>query len=215
VDAGPRAETPPAAPALKGVLDVLVWPKGQTDGPGKRLHEPGALPLRPDDCLRIEAMLNRPAYLYLVWLDAGGVATPLWPWDKGDWHNRPADRDRPRQTLSIPPESDQGHPLQPGPSGIEALLLLARETPLPAGEGLAKRFAGLPRQADLDPPRARVAAWFEDGEPVRDEPDRAPINLGQTQTITDPVWRVRALLRDGLRPVFPYTRAVCFAFQGR
>jgi hypothetical protein len=214
VDAGPRADAPPAAPALKGVLDVRVWPKDKNRPQGQRL-EAEVLPLKAGDLLRIEASLNRPAYLYLVWLDSGGAATPLWPWANSDWGNRPADRDRPRQALNIPPESDRGHPLQPGPSGIEALLLLARETPLPAGEDLAKRFAGLPRQADLHPLRARVAAWFEDGEPVRDEPERAPINLGLTQAIEDPVWRARALLRDSLRPVFPYTRAVCFTFQGQ
>jgi hypothetical protein len=107
-----------------------------------------------------------------------------------------------------------GAPPDPGRSGIEALLLLARETQLPAGEDLARRFAGWPRQPGLDPLRLRVAAWFEDGEPVRDEPERAPINLGQAQAIEDPVWRAQALLRDNLRPVFPYTRAVCFSFHG-
>jgi len=201
-------------PALKGVLDVLVWPKGQADRPGKRLYEQGALPLKPADCLRIEATLGRPAYLYLVWLDSSGVATPLWPWAKSDWRNRPADRDRPRQTLSIPAESATGHPLDPGPSGIESLLLLVRETPLPAGEDLSLRFAGQPKQAGLNPLQTRVAAWFENGEPVRDEPERVPINLNQTQAITDPLWRTRALLRDELQPLFPYTRAVCFAFRG-
>jgi hypothetical protein len=112
-------------------------------------------------------------------------------------------------------ESGQGAPLGPGPSGVEALLLLAREEPLPAGVDLVPRFAGLPRQAGLDPLQPPVAVWLENGEPVRDEPERAPINLGQTQALEDPVWRARALLRDGLRPLFPYTRAVCFTFQGQ
>jgi hypothetical protein len=204
-----------APPALKGVLDVQVWPKGEAHRPGKRLHEQGVLPLKPGDLLRIEATLNRPAYLYLVWLDSSGRATPLWPWVNSDWRNRSADRDRSRQALSVPEDSEMGAPLDPGPSGIEALLLLARDEPLPAGENLAQRFAGWPRQPGLDPLRLRLAAWFENGEPVHDEPERAPINVAQAQSLEDPVWRARALLRGGLRPLFGYTRAVCFTFQGQ
>jgi hypothetical protein len=165
--------------------------------------------------LRIEATLNRPAYLYLVWLEAGGEVKPLWPWVEGDWGNRPAERDQPRRTLTIPENNTEAAPLDPGPSGIESLLLLAREEPLPAGEDLRRRFAGLPRQAGLDPLRTRLAAWFENGELVQNEPDRAPINLKETQAIEDPVWRTRAVLRDGLPALFPYTRAVSFTFEGQ
>jgi serine/threonine protein kinase len=211
----PSGAAPRAGPALRGVLDVWVWPKDQSLAPARRLHGAGVLPLKPGDLLRIEATLNRPAYLYLVWLDASGRASPLWPWVNGDWGNRPDDRDRKRSTLSLPELAYQGAPLDPGPSGVEALLLLARNDPLPADEDVAGRFAGLPKQPGLDPLRPLVAVWFEDGEPVRDEPDRAPINLGQAQTIGDPVWRTRALLRGELRRLFPYTRAVCFTFQGQ
>jgi hypothetical protein len=209
---GARPGTP--ATPLKGVLDVRVWPKGQSDLPGGRRLTAEVLPLKPGDLLRIEATLNRPAYLYLVWLDADGTATPLWPWLDNDWRRRSADRDRPLQAVSLPPEAGRGTELQPDRSGIQSLLLLARDEPLPAGEDLANRFAGLPKQGGLDPLRTRLAAWFENGEPVRDEPDRAPINLSNTQAIEDPVWRMRLLLRGDLRPLFPYTRAVCFTFQG-
>jgi hypothetical protein len=51
-----------------------------------------------------------------------------------------------------------GAPPDPGPAGVEALLLLARETPLPASEDLSLRFAGLSRQAGLDPLRTNSAA---------------------------------------------------------
>jgi hypothetical protein len=199
---------------LKGVLDVWVWKKGTSHLPGRRLSQKDVLPLKPGDLLRIEATLNRPAYLYLVWLDAGGAATPLWPWIKQDWRNRPAERDQPQPALFIPEQANEGTPLGPGPSGVEALLLLARDEPLPADVDLVQWFAGLPRQAGLDPLQSQVAVWFENGEPVRDEPERAPINMGQAQTIEDPVWRTRSILRNGLSPLFPYTRAVCFTYKG-
>src|SRR5207249_1571313 len=66
--------------------------------------------------------------------------------------------------------------------------------------GVGRAGAGVTRG------RARMAG-SGNGKPVQDEPDRAPINLTQTQDITDPVWRTRALLRDELRPLFGYTRA--------
>jgi hypothetical protein len=212
--ASPGGASPsvPVTP-LKGVLDVRVWPKGHGLPEGQRLAAE-VLPLKPGDLLRIEATLNRPAYLYLVWLDADGTATPLWPWLDNDWRRRPAGRDRPLQALSLPPETGRGTPLEPDQPGIQSLLLLVRDEPLPADEDLAKRFAGLPKQNGLDPLRTWVAAWFENSEPVRDEPDRAPFNVNNTQAIEDPVWRTQTLLRE-LRPLFPYTRAVCFTFQGK
>src|SRR5262249_27600485 len=99
-----------------------------------------------------------------------------------------------------------------GPSGVESLLLMAREEPLPATEDLPALFAGLPKQQGL--PDARARAWFEDGELVRHEPHRGPVRVGQGDPQEDPVVQAQALLRDRLRPLFPSTRAVCFAFRG-
>jgi hypothetical protein len=93
------------------------------------------------------------------------------------------------------------------------LLLLARDEPLPRTETLAGLFAGLPEQTGL-PADARAAAWFENGELVRDEQDRSPIQIGKARASDDPVLRTQALLRGKLKPLFPYTRAVCFGFKG-
>jgi hypothetical protein len=49
---------------------------------------------------------------------------------------------------------------------------------------------------------------------VRDEPERAPINVAQAQALEDPVWRTRALLCK-LWPWYGTPRAVRFTFQGR
>jgi hypothetical protein len=194
---------------LHGVLDVRVWEKGNPARQGLRLHQPGALPLRPGDLLHIEARLNRPAYLYVVWLDSQGKATPVYPW-QDDWRNRPAG-EQPRDRLELP-EGGRGAPLDKGPSGVETLLLLARDEPLPAGADVAALFAGLPKQQG--PPRLQTAAWFENGAGVRGEADRAPLQLGKAVAIDDPVVQTQALLKGKLREWFSYTRAVCFSFQG-
>ena len=55
----------------------------------------------------------------------------------------------------------------------------------------------------------RPRAWFENGALVN-EPAHGPVQIDQDNPIT----RNQALLRGKPRPLFLYTRAVCFAFQG-
>src|SRR5439155_19645794 len=95
---GHKPTRPDTGAPLHGTIDVRVWRKDQKDqfdpsdrkfkGAGVRLNHPGALPLRPGDGMRIEVQLNRPAYVYVVWLDTDGKATPLFPWDE-EWSKRP------------------------------------------------------------------------------------------------------------------------------
>src|SRR5207244_2737754 len=161
--------------------DVLVWKKPE-DLP-VRLHQAGVLPLRPGNLLRIEVELNRPAYLYLVYIDSSGKATPLYPWETDDWQKRPA-QEAPRDRLRIP-DSGKGAPLEPGLAGIESILLLARDEALPPGRDaeIVGQFAGLPGQSRLVP--LLTAAWFRDGELVRDEQDRGPLRQGRAEEVND------------------------------
>ena len=150
--------------------------------------------------MQIRVTMSRKAYLYVVYLDSRGKATPLFPWKNDDWQKRPEQEEPLLEWV-------ESGPLGESPSGIESLLLLAREDPLPRDVDLAALFEGLPKQDRLPHPRAR--AWFENGELVQ-EKDRGAVQIGRD----DPVGRTQALLRGRLRPLFPFTRAVCFAFQG-
>src|SRR5262249_34224964 len=126
----PAKERGQAVP-LKGSLDLRVTEAGNPLRQKLFLHQPGALPLKARDLMEIKAEVNRPAYLYLVYLDSEGKATPLFPWKEYDWKQRPAEKQR----LQL---FQQG-PLDAGPSGIEALLLLVREEPLPEDADLPKQ----------------------------------------------------------------------------
>jgi hypothetical protein len=191
--------------SLKGYLDVRVTEKGNPLKERLLLHQAGALPLRPGDVMEYEVGVNRPAYLYVVYLDTRGEATPLFPWKNYDWKQRPTEERRIRLV--------QEGPLGKTPAGIESLLLLVREERLPDEVDLPALFAGLPKQQGL--PHLRARAWFENGELVRHDPDRGPpVRIGQGDPREDVVLQTQVLLRDKLRPLFPYTRAVCFAFQG-
>ena len=53
---------------LSGDVNVLISSAKKGPRQGLSIHEPGALPLKTDDRIRVEAVLNRPAYLYLVWI---------------------------------------------------------------------------------------------------------------------------------------------------
>jgi serine/threonine protein kinase len=206
---------------LKGDLDVLVWESSWPDQakfvPAARrqhIRLPPAVPLSPRDWLRIEARLNRPAYLYLIWIDTEGKATPIFPW-QDTWDKLPAN-EQPRDRLSLPEKAGDLAPLAPGPAGMETLLLLAREMPLTDADNAALPglFSGLPL---AEVPDLRAAAWFEGGELVtpQREPDRGPIQIGKAQAGADSVLRVQVLLQSKLRLLFTYSRAVCFGNTGK
>jgi hypothetical protein len=218
-DPGPRG-----GPALAGSIDIVVY-ESAVPGPdrfepgqvrqGLHLHQRQALPLRANDWIRIEAQVNRPAYLYVVWIDTDGQVTPLWPWKDNDWARLPAEP-TPRDRLVLPALGDGKDiaPLSGGPPGIEALLLLAREAPLTAAENsevmriLARPLSRRP----MTGVETELAIWLEDGERVTDEPTRAPI-LSKARSSGDPEVQVRGVMKR-LQPLFPYTRAVCFGNQG-
>jgi serine/threonine protein kinase len=197
---------PSAAAPVKASLSLQVSGPNNSLRQGLLLYQPGALPLRTGDSIQVTVRLSRPAYPYLVWLDSQGRATPLYPWQDDDWHKRPMSEAR-RDRLVW-----QGDDLRDTPTGIESLLLLVRESPLPAGADVAGLFTGLAAQPEAVP--SAVAAWFENGELVRDDSYRGPPQVGKRRTVLDPVLQTQDLLRGRLQALFPSTRAVCFSFEG-
>jgi hypothetical protein len=114
---------------------------------------------------------------------------------------------------SFPEAKGQGAPVDDSPSGVESLLLLAREEKLPADadEGLAQLLAELWKPERLKD--VRLAAWFENGELVTTERDRGPVRFDQRREVGEIVARTQRHLHDRLREQFPYVRAVCYGFQ--
>jgi hypothetical protein len=195
---------------LTGNLNVRVWKR--TDS-SKRLDlgTTGALPLRAGDWMRIDAETDRPAYMYVIYLDAKGEATPLFPWRKDDWNERPAEQKRSR--LNMPEDPLSGFPMTPGPSGIEAVLWLAREEPLSAEEvrQLRRLFDKAP-PGKFDP--LRGAVWLGTEERFGNLHDGARPNLDQSGTVLDPVERLRRLVRGELKNLGGEVRGVCYPFDG-
>jgi hypothetical protein len=127
---------------LTATIDVRLWEPDDEKRRGLSLAEPGMLPLKTGDKIRIEANVSDPAYLYLIWIGSDGNASPVYPWKPGDWHDRPEDEE-PVTRISLPKQHGVGWPMQ-GAAGMESLLLLVRKTPLPRDIDLREFLSGLP-----------------------------------------------------------------------
>ena len=200
----------PPLPALTGTIDVWVWNAGDETRRRITLHDSGTLPLRPGDQIRVEASLNRPAYMYLLLVDSQGGVAPIYPWAPGDWSQFPEHQD-PTDRVSLPVAIDEGWKVQP-PYGTETFVLLARDEPLPSEVDIAGLLTGLPSQEVQD---ALRAIWFADGTPVSKTADRLRgIDVTENATIDDSLLQTQQMIQEKLGPHFSLSRAVSFTSQG-
>jgi hypothetical protein len=113
--------------------------------------------------------------------------------------------------LSLPPQLGQVWTIAAGPAGMETLVLLARSTPLP-GDVLLNQVLGQVEVPPLDD--TRDVAWFDNGAPRKNDPDRGP-NLKNSVDASNPIVRQQAQLWEKLRPHFSYMTTVTFANLGK
>jgi hypothetical protein len=200
---------PPLAP-LKGYVDVRIYEEKNARRQNLYLNDAGALPLKAGDQFCIEAELNRPAYLYVLWIDPDGDVHPAYPWEPEEWHKRPA-VEQPVARLRCPEALDAFYKLPQGRPGMHTLVLLARDTPLEPGADLQVELGKLPPQEEQD---LRATVWFENGMVVKGEANRQP-RFFDAQRSNDPVLQAQQRIYERLQPHFTYTRAVSFAYQGK
>jgi hypothetical protein len=211
--------SPAALPPLSGTIDIHLWEPdlkvlGVVVRTSKRkdlrLRDDEALPLRAGDEVRVEARLNRPAYLYVFWIDVEGIASPVYPWRPGHWEERPANEER-TDHLSLPRDPLGRWPIKKTRPGMETLLLVAGERPWPAGEDVPALLAGLGPQRMQN---EKAVVWFENWEVRHNDREREPDYFDERQT-DDPVLRTQQVLRQRLGPHCAYSCAVSFANVGR
>lgn len=195
---------------LRGRLDVYLWDPHDASRQKLSIRDEHARPLHAGDQIRVTAQLNRPAYVYLLWIGESGEVSPVYPWRPGDWKTRAAER--PVDRLDLPPELDRGWPMGAG-AGMQTLVLLARATQLPANVDLEQLTKGLPPQTMQN---ASALVEIDGGHVVTDEMERtrAPLFFN-AQQIDDPVLRTQQLLNERLSPHFELISAISFANQGK
>jgi len=177
-------------------IDVLVWKNGHWNG---IQQTSSVLPLHDGDQLRITAQSVSPRYLYIVWIDAAGVASPVFPWIEGNWNHRTAEQLRTKIAL---PESapDEVWSMRVDHAGYEALILLARSTPLPSNIDLAKRFESLPRLSSTANLGSGARLDYLHFEPLSG--NRA-LDLKHVDHIQAPIIDLQRALQERLEPLFP------------
>lgn len=206
----------PPRPPLELQLNLSAYKKGNEQRL-LSLEEAGVLPLRAGDGLRIEARTTRPAYFYVLNLDATGKVLPMYPWRNNDWDD--ITKEEPRDFFCIPdPSKGDWAKLTAGPSGMEAVVVLARDTPLTAGERQRLRtLLGVwpKEQGVFDPLRAAVSigadkVHFAD---ARDQAARGAIHPEDAGVLKDPVLRLQQVLQGDLGSLGVALRGVCYTFQ--
>lgn len=202
---------PLSTQALSGTVDVLIWTPLDESRRGISLRDSGALPLRTGDRIRVDASLSRPAYVYLIWVDSAGKVWPVYPWQAGSWAERP-DTESPVDHVVLPQHLDEGWPMG-GRPGMETLLLLARDKPLPADVDLKKLCGDIPPQPMQD---AKSLVEFDKGQVVTNERNRSRgPQFFNPEQIDDPVLQAQQRLAERLEQHFRLVRAVSFANRGQ
>jgi serine/threonine protein kinase len=201
---------------LHGGITLWVNEPGNSHRRGLRLHQPGAVPVKPGDEVRVEARVDRPAYLYLFWIGSDGKVAPLYPWKDHDWTRRPEHEDK-VEAMELPEVIDETMSLPPSAPGLETLVLLAREdSPLPrdADATLARDLAG-PRTPRL-PDGMIEPVWLENGQVfgLDDQGKERTAPGPKTRNSDDPVLRIRRLLKEKVSSLGAYHRAVIVPNQG-
>src|SRR5262249_961609 len=146
------------------------------------LNDPGALPLRPDDGFEVVAELNRPAFVYAIWIDEDGDVHPVYPWQPGHWDTRPP-REEPVRELRRPGRGAGFFRGGQRPPGMAPVLRRAEDAPLPAGGARPAELGALPPQTAQ---HRRATVWFENGRVVTAERTRSA-QFFDTVKLDDPV----------------------------
>lgn len=189
---------------LDGSIDVLIWNDVDQERQRLSLSDPTALPMRSGDSIQVKAELNRPAYVYLLWIGTDGTVSPVYPWEPGKW-SRLSGSPKPVSRISLPVQVDGAWPME-GPAGMETLVLPARDTPLPQEINIRKLLPDLPRQPLQ---HEQTVVWLDRGV-VSEDVDRAP-KFFDVKRIDDPVLTAQRILTERLGGDFPLIRAVSFA----
>jgi hypothetical protein len=191
----PNPQTPPALAV--STVDVMVWRQDEKNGQPIPLR-PGEM-IRANDEYHIDLNLTRPGYVYVIWIPRSGKPIPLTPWVDKDWRCRQTEK----AVLRVGHPEGRRELFGGGPGGMETILFLCNETPLPPNIQLENAFASLPLMAVSPQP-----GWFR----FRDwKPDDLP-DQGRDIMPTE-LLRHQQVLRERISNYFPFSASYAISFR--
>ena len=132
-----RSPTSQAKQPLDGKLIIYVR-SSQRGEESKPIEQAGALPVRANGIMSLEANFSQPARAYFVWFDCEGRVLPLYPWNYDTLEvtdiNQPPPTRIGAKVIYSPPIGGGWTFGKKG--GIETVLLLARREPLDSNVSL-------------------------------------------------------------------------------
>jgi hypothetical protein len=152
----------PTVKPLSGKLTVLVRPPDRNVEPVP-IAQPGAAPVQSGGAMCLDAKLDEPAFIYIVWIDSEGKILPLYPWNNErlevtDIRQPPPLR---RATkLIFSPQLSHNWTFNDQP-GIETVILLARRTALPEETKLADLLNRSTALQPAQPPQSVAEARLD------------------------------------------------------
>lgn len=210
----PIFATPPTgkvfdARPLTGKVTMQLSDEKNPHRSAPNVEDLGDRTLAVGDQLLFDAEVNRPAYLYVIWIDTEGKPYPLYPWVGGDWGRRLAP-EKPTTHLILPVSEGDLLEVTKGPAGKDTIMMLARETPLPAGVDLPALLAGLPRPK---PGEGRTLYRIEDWR-VIDPPGPSTRGAPAVVPPSSPLRRLGPELKKSLGSHFTMMRGYIFEDKG-
>ncbi len=200
----PPARSPSNRP-LRCRVNVLAW--NPVQGP-RWIDQPGALPVRSDDTVRVQISSNDPAHLYVVWLDGAGMVTPLYPGREGtwQWHHSTA-----RVEIGLPAADGEGWEMELAEPAMETVLVMGRRQPLNKNQVQAVRDALAQWKPQRPTERVRFFA-FRNGRLLQAKQDRfRKPALEESQRLQHALFDNQRLIADQIKSMFDDVVALTFS----
>jgi class 3 adenylate cyclase len=204
-----RRPAPTRSEPILGSADIRVFNPDFPDRSDRSISYRDLLPLHSGDRVRLEVQLNRPAFLYLLWIAPSGEIVPVYPWQNGNWAS--IENQEPVSQLIYPSKDSTGFPMKPNVEGREIFLALARSTPLPAGFDLKSALARCMTQLPVRNPRAMVRFRNHEVEATAGQ-ERDPDFFLPVQA-TDEFHNLAGRLKAEIGPTFEFVDGLAFASQ--
>lgn len=189
-------------------LNLLCW-----DGPTLQLHpiDQTPLPLVLPGGVAVRIKLNRPAYLYVLWITSSRSVQPLYPWTNFNWL-RTLD-DQKVKSLELPTTTTPGqtayYPLESRP-GVETVIILAADKPIPAAA--LKLLRDLPRRSGIDYPQGmpEPGKLYRVQDPRQNNAGRPVVRLGLPREIDNQMAQFMERLLHQVGSVCPCLTTLSF-----